>query len=65
MSPRITSAVPRQGALARAIHLGEAKMARRLKQGAFTTAKNTVSNVPVDRLHPGAARYYREMGFLK
>jgi TRAP transporter TAXI family solute receptor len=51
--------------LARAMHQGEAALADRLKQGAYTTAKNTVAQVPVERLHPGAARYYREAGLLK
>jgi uncharacterized protein len=27
-----------------------------------TTAKNTVAMAPADRLHPGAARYFRETG---
>lgn len=51
--------------LARAVHLGEAEMAKRLKQGRYTTAKNTVAQVPAARLHPGARRYYRELGLLK
>ncbi|MDH5179187.1 MAG: TAXI family TRAP transporter solute-binding subunit [Gammaproteobacteria bacterium] len=51
--------------LARAIHRSEAKMAQQLKQGAYTTAKNTVQHVDVTQLHPGAARYYREAGLLK
>lgn len=50
--------------LARAIHQGEPKMAARLPQGAYTTANNTVAQVPVERLHPGAMRYYREAGVL-
>ena len=51
--------------LARAIHKGEPALAARLKQGAYTTAANTVAQVPAASLHPGAARYYREVGLLK
>lgn len=51
--------------LARAIHRGEAAMVARLKQGGYTTAKNTVAQVPAMRLHPGAKRYYREIGLLQ
>lgn len=50
--------------LARAIHHGEAAMQKRLRQGGYTTAQNTVSHVPLARLHPGAQRYYREAGLL-
>lgn len=50
--------------LARAIHQGEGRMAERLQQGSYTTAANTVAQVPAERLHPGAARYYREAGLL-
>lgn len=51
--------------LARAIHLGHDKLVDRLAQGRYTTAANTVSHVPQHRLHPGAQRYYREIGLLK
>lgn len=52
--------------LARAIHRGEAKLAARLAQGQYTTAANTVSEAPrADLLHPGAARYLREIGALQ
>lgn len=51
--------------LAKAIHQGEGMMAKRLKQGAYTTAKNTVKQVPINRMHPGAVRYFRDMGFIK
>ena len=51
--------------LARAIHRGEAMMARRLKQGAYTTAANTVAEVPPAQLHPGAVKYYREIRLMK
>ena len=50
--------------LAQAIHQGEAAMTKRLKQGSYTTAKNTVAQVAVERLHPGAIRYYREAKLL-
>lgn len=50
--------------LARAIHLGHGKLAERLPQGRYTQAANTVRYVATDRLHPGAARYYREIGLL-
>ncbi len=52
--------------LARALHKGEAAIAKRLPQARETTAANTVAAVPrVDLLHPGVQRYLREAGFLK
>jgi len=48
--------------LARAIHKGGSTLANRLKQGVYTTAQNTVEQVPDSRLHPGAATYYRKIG---
>lgn len=51
--------------LVRAMHRGEAALAERLDQGAYTTAANTVAQVPVAQLHPGAVRYYRELGLLR
>jgi uncharacterized protein len=51
--------------LARALHRGEADIARRLPQASETTAANTVTAVPrIDLIHPSAARYLREMGIL-
>lgn len=50
--------------LARAIHRGHAELVGRLPQGRYTKASNTVRYVPEGRLHPGAARYYREIGLL-
>jgi TRAP transporter TAXI family solute receptor len=50
--------------LARAIHLGHEDLASRLPQGRYTRAANTVKYVPAERLHPGAARYYAEIGLL-
>ena len=51
--------------LARALHRGEAALAARLPQGRYTTAANTAREVPPERLHPGAARYYKEAGVLE
>lgn len=50
--------------LAGAIHRGEGALAKRLEQGRYSTAKNTVTQVSAGRLHPGAVRYYREAQFL-
>lgn len=50
--------------LARALHRGEAELARRLAQGRYATAGSTAAEVPTARLHPGAARYLREVGLL-
>jgi TRAP transporter TAXI family solute receptor len=50
--------------LARAIHQGHAALVQRLPQGRYTQAANTVRYVPAERLHPGAAKYYREIGLL-
>jgi len=50
--------------LARALHRGEASFAKRLAQGRYTTARTTVAQVLAGRLHPGAARYYRQVGLL-
>jgi hypothetical protein len=52
--------------LARAMHRGEAQLAARLVQGIYSTAANTASEVPAaELLHPGAARYLREIGALR
>ncbi len=52
--------------LVRALHKGEAAIAKRLPQARETTAATTVAAVPrVDLLHPGVQRYLREAGFLK
>ena len=50
--------------LARAIHRGHDDLVSRLPQGRYTQAANTVKYVPAQRLHPGAAKYYREIGLL-
>lgn len=51
--------------LARAIHRGEQALSARLAQGRYTTAVNTVTQVPVGLLHPGAVRYFREVGLTR
>jgi TRAP transporter TAXI family solute receptor len=49
--------------LARALHRGESALAARLPQGHETTAANTVAAAPRPELiHPGARRYFREIG---
>jgi uncharacterized protein len=49
--------------LAKALHGGEDKLAARLPQGHETTAANTVAAAPHPELiHPGARRYFREIG---
>jgi len=49
--------------LARALHKGEAALAKRLPQARETTAANTVAAAPrVDLIHPGVLRYLREIG---
>ena len=52
--------------LMRAVHKGEAAIARRLPQASETTAANTANAVPrIGLLHPGAAKYLREAGLLR
>jgi len=52
--------------LARALHKGEAAIARRLPQAKETTAANTVAAAPrTDLIHPGVQRYLRDAGFLR
>jgi uncharacterized protein len=49
--------------LAKALHGGESKLTARLPQGHETTAANTVAAAPRPELiHPGARRYFREIG---
>jgi TRAP-type uncharacterized transport system substrate-binding protein len=50
--------------LARALHQGEAKLAERLPQARETTAANTAAAARRDLLHPGVARYLREVGLV-
>jgi TRAP transporter TAXI family solute receptor len=51
--------------LARALHRGEGRLARALDQARDTTAANTASAAAPERLHPGVARYLREIGALR
>lgn len=51
--------------LARAIHEGEAMLARELAQGRYTTAENTLRNVDRQLLHPGVVRYYRDQNLIQ
>lgn len=51
--------------LAQALHRGEHRLAQQLTQGGFTTAKNTLLQVPTERLHPGVQQYFRDSGLLK
>ncbi len=52
--------------LARALHRGEAALARRLPQAGETTAANTVAAAPRPELiHPGVLRYLREIGVVR
>lgn len=52
--------------LARALHRGEADLGKRLAQARETTAVNTVAAAPrLELLHPGALRYFREMGLAR
>ena len=51
--------------LARALHRGEAALARRLPQARDTTATSTAAGAPRRELiHPGAQRYLREIGLF-
>ena len=51
--------------LARALHRGEKQLGERLPQAAETTARNTIAALPDSgMLHPGVARYFREVGLL-
>lgn len=63
----ISPTVPEDTAyqLAKAIHQSETVMAQKLKQGGFTTAKNTIENIDRGLLHPGVIKYYREQKLIK
>jgi len=51
---------------ARALHRGEAALARRLPQAQETTAANTLAAAPrADLIHPGVLRYLREIGVAR
>ncbi len=52
--------------LARALHRGEAALAKRLPQARETTAANTAEAAPRQELiHPGVLRYLREAGIVR
>jgi TRAP transporter TAXI family solute receptor len=52
--------------LARALHLAEGVLAARLEQAKETTAANTVTAAPrTELIHPGAQKYFREIGLLQ
>jgi TRAP transporter TAXI family solute receptor len=52
--------------LARALHSGEADLAKRLPQARETTAANTVAAAPrAESIHPGVLRYLREIGVAR
>jgi uncharacterized protein len=52
--------------LTRALHLGEAVLARSLPQARETTVANTVAAAPSpELLHPGTRRYLAEIGAMK
>jgi uncharacterized protein len=52
--------------LARALHRGEAALARRLPQARETTLANTVAVTPrVELIHPGVLRYLGEIGLAR
>ncbi|HXJ77050.1 MAG TPA: TAXI family TRAP transporter solute-binding subunit [Candidatus Methylomirabilis sp.] len=51
--------------LARALHRGEADLARRLPQARETTAANTAAAARPESIHPGVLRYLREIGLSR
>jgi len=52
--------------LARALHRGEAALAKRLPQARETTAANTAEAAPrQEPIHPGVLRYLREAGIVR
>jgi uncharacterized protein len=52
--------------LAKALHKGEAALAKRLAQAQETTAANTLAAAPKPELiHPGVMRYLREIGLAR
>lgn len=50
--------------LARALYEAEQDLGRRLPQARETTAANTLAAVAPDRLHPGVARFFRDIKLL-
>jgi uncharacterized protein len=52
--------------LAKSLHGVEAALCRKLPQACETTAANTVTAAPnVELIHPGALKYFREVGVVK
>jgi TRAP transporter TAXI family solute receptor len=52
--------------LAKALHHGNAALVKRLAQGRETTPQNTAMAAPrADQIHPGVARYLREIGVTR
>lgn len=52
--------------LARALHRAESKLGERLPQARYTTSANTAAEAPrAELIHPGVARYLREIGVLR
>jgi TRAP transporter TAXI family solute receptor len=51
--------------LARALHRGEARLGAKLAQARETTAANTAAAARAELIHPGVARYLREIGALR
>ncbi len=52
--------------LARALHRGEAALGQKLAQAKETTAANTAAAAPnASMIHPGVAKYLREIGALR
>jgi TRAP transporter TAXI family solute receptor len=50
---------------ARALHRGESRLGAKLAQAKETTAANTAAAARAELLHPGVARYLREIGALR
>ena len=63
----ISPEVPEKTAyeLAKSLHLGQAGLAKKLKQGRYTTVGNTLKNVDRNLLHPGVLKYYRDINLIK
>jgi uncharacterized protein len=52
--------------LAKTLHSVEATFCKKLAQACETTAANTVAAAPrPESIHPGVAKYFREIGITK
>jgi uncharacterized protein len=52
--------------LSRTLHGAESTFCKKLAQACETTAANTIAAAPsVELIHPGALRYFREIGVVK